>query len=158
MFHVEGKKINILKRLSLRIDNYDKLNLNPIRFWQRNSQFYLDNKEKIFEDDFLYMLGEENHIDEFKEPETKNDIVLLSNSCLNKNIQDIYDGGIPFVFYSSSKDSNVDKLDFNNEKVKDMKDVILKFMRHNKSTHFIYDDYNDLEFLKIEEAEDDDYL
>jgi len=155
-FRCKNKKIKMIRRLSLRIDNYAQLEIDAIRYWQRNSQFYIDHKTDRLDNDFIYILDEDGYIDEFQELDSDKHVCLLSNSCLSGNIRDIYDYGVPFAFYSFSRKCNIiNNLNFINKQVKDMKDTILKFMRRNAMTHFIYDDYNDLDFLKIEGAEDE---
>jgi hypothetical protein len=161
-FQCENQKIKIVKRLLLRVENWNRLDIDAIRYWQRNSQFYRDHKIDIIEDDFIYILDENSYIDEFQELDDDRHICLLSNNCLNSSIREIYDYGVPFVFYSFSQKYNIIKtLDLLNKQVKNIKSTIFRFMKKYKETHFIYDDYYDVGFLKHEskvEGTEDDYI
>ena len=157
-FQCENNKIKIVKRLLLRIENYTQSDeINEIAFWQRNSNFYQNHQEDNVEDDSFH-----NIIEEFQEYDDDKHICLLSNICLNASIKEIYDYGVPIAFYSYSKECEIiNNLDFTNKKVKNIKNTIFRFMKKNRETHFIYDDYNDLDFLKLEskvEGTEDDYL
>ena len=160
-FECEDNKIKIVKRLLLRIENHNKLDeIKEIAFWQRNSNFYQNHQEDDIEEDSLHNL--DNNMEEFQEYDDDKHICLLSNSCLNASIKEIYDYGVPIAFYYYGKECEViNNLDFKNKKVKNIKNTIFRFMKKNRETHFIYDDYYDADFLDHEsqvEGTDDDYL
>ena len=165
-FQCDNEKIDIVKRLLLRIENYNQLKIDAIRYWQRNSIVYANSQsnnlaKKLKKDSYIHIVNEKSHINEFQKYNEKH-LCLLSNSCLDASIEDIYGCGVPIAFYSYSQKCDIIKnLKFKKKKVKDIKKTIFEFMNKNKSTHFIYDDYNDLDFLKLEskvEGTDDDYI
>jgi len=165
-FQCDNRKVDIVKRLLMRIENYNQLKIDAIRYWQRNSMVYKNSQnntlaKKLKKDSCIHIVNEETHIDEFQKYNEKH-LCLLSNSRLDASIKDIYDYGVPIAFYSYSQKCDIIKnLKFKKKKVKDIKNTIFEFMNKNKLTHFIYDDYNDLDFLKHEskvEGTEDDYL
>ena len=160
-FQCEDNKIKIVKRLLLRIENHTQsYEIKEILLWQRNSNFYQNHQEDNVGEDSFH--NNHNNIEEFQEYHDDKHICLLSDICLNSSIKEIYDYGVPIAFYSYSKECEIlNNLNFKNKKVKNIKSTIFKFMKKNQKTHFIYDDYYDVDFLKHEskvEGTEDDYL
>lgn len=161
-FEIKDKRIRIIKRLLFRIENHEQLEEDEIRFWKRNSDFYHSHKsQKICKDSICSL--DENELSDFREDEEIDEhICVISDECLSHSVRDIYKYGITIVLYPYNNSCTIiNTIDFKNKPIRNIKNMIFKFMKKNQKTHFIYDDYNDLDFLKQEskvEGTDDDYL
>jgi hypothetical protein len=113
-FQCANRKIKVIKRLLLRIENYNQLDIDAIRYWQRNSNFYQNHQEDNIEEDYVHTL-DKYEIDEFQEYDDDKHICLLSDKCLHIDIKEIYIYGVPIAFYSYSSECKIiDNLDSTN--------------------------------------------
>ncbi len=154
-FQCNHEYIIIVKRLLFRIENYTQLDIPEIKFWKNNSDFYKKiYEEKIDEERVLNL--DNNKLSKFRKHRLiDKHICVLSDHCLSESIQEIYKYGVPMVLYSYHNICTIiNVINFKEQKIKYIKEIVFSFMDDNKSAHFIYDDYNDLEFLEKE----DDYL
>jgi len=136
----------LLKRLVRRLNNHHLLNIeDEIDYWEENSQLIQELKDNIVE----------KHIDNrgcvsLYNKDEKN-IAMLYNESLSSQIKEVYDWGVPILFYPHSSYEMLDKLELNGCVVANFKNKMSAFMTNefleDNATHFIYDDYYDVDFL-----------
>ena len=133
----------LLKRLVRRLNNHHLLGIeDEIDYWEENSQLIKKLKDNIAEKHIdnrgcvsLYNKHEQN-------------IAMLYNESLSSQIKEVYDWGVPILFYPHE---NMNELKLEDCVVADFKNKMSAFMTNEfvkgNATHFIYDDYYDVDFL-----------
>ena len=154
------ERFSIIKRFAYRIENYFTDD-EKIRYWKRNFDFYENSKSKIMCSDFVYS---NSKIAFFNKRECKH-ICIISDSSLNNDIQTVLKWGIPILLYPQGNLEINSRIDWGNESINNVKNIMLAFIDNeiieDNATHFIYDNYYDVDFLKLEskvKGTDDDYI
>lgn len=137
----------LLKRLVHRLNNHHLLDVeDEIDYWEENSQLIKEmNDNQVV-----------NHIDSrgcvalYNKHQEKS-VCILSNEPLSSQTKEIYDWGVPIVFYPQHSYEMIEGLDLDNCLVANAKNKMSQFMSNefinNRATHLIYDDYYDVDFL-----------
>jgi len=147
-------KFNILKRLSYRIENHHLIDLyDDILLWEENSKIYEDKKGEPLNDLLVNSLEDKEDIAFFNKHDKQ--VGMLSNQSLTSHIDEIVEWGVPLVFYPHMDYDMMKKILWQQHSVREIKEVLTRFMtneiRGRNSTHFIYDNYYDVDFLPNKE-------
>ncbi len=139
-------RFDILKRLVRRLNNHHLINIeDEIDYWEENSQLIDEMKKNRV----MNHIDNRGHVSQYNKHE-KN-IAMLYNESLSSQIKEMYDWGVPILFYPHNAYEMIERLNLNDCVVANVKNEMSKFMSDeflaSNATHFIYDDYNDVDFL-----------
>jgi len=137
----------LLKRLVRRLNNHHLLDIeDEIDYWEENSQLIQELKN----DSVVNHIDNGGCVSLFNKHSEKK-IAMLYNESLSSQIKEVYDWGVPILFYPHSSYEMLDKLELNGCVVANFKNKMSAFMTNefleDNATHFIYDDYYDVDFL-----------
>jgi hypothetical protein len=141
-----NKNLAVLKRLVRPLNNHHLINIeDEIDYWEENSQLIQEMKENTLESH----IDKRGYVSLYNKHESN--IAMFYDESLSSQVKEMYDWGVPILFYPHNGYEMIERLDLNDCVVANVKNKMSQFMsdefRKSKATHFIYDDYDDVDFL-----------